>query len=271
MSDQTDGDVYLPTVDGDFLPEAPSELTRKGMFVKMPVMIGWTEEDATRFTPQDKDSREFLHVFFPDLSAATVERILDLYPEEEFREETGAGLSAQFYRSARIMRDILFVCPSFLFGLGMARKYWERNNLIYPPVYLYDFNQTIMDEPGLGVVHSSDLPYVFANIEMYQNGEGVQVHIAEQDHELEKRASRTWSTFASFGVPSLPPETGRETLLDWEGGYGKSDSGNEEGGEDVNVYVIGGPSPGLSQLEEQRLKERCGFLNSDDVIKELRY
>ena len=40
------GDVYLPTVDGDFLPLPSSELTLKGMFPKLPIIIGWTNDDC---------------------------------------------------------------------------------------------------------------------------------------------------------------------------------------------------------------------------------
>lgn len=35
------GDVYLPIVDGDFLPAAPSELIRTGRFTPVPFIGGW--------------------------------------------------------------------------------------------------------------------------------------------------------------------------------------------------------------------------------------
>ncbi|THV00539.1 alpha/beta-hydrolase [Dendrothele bispora CBS 962.96] len=274
MFDRTDGDVFLPTIDDDFLPMAPSELARRGMFVKMPVLIGWTQDDATKFTPGDKDSREFLRLFFPDLSEVTVEKILDLYPERDFDANVESNLGVQFYRSAQIMRDILFVCPSFLFGWSIAKKYWDKNNLIYPPVYFFDFNQTTEDDPGFGVVHSSDLPYVFGNLNRDGDREGEEGHLKQGDYEVEKRTSRSWSTFVNIGAPSLPSETDRETLLEWEEGYGNrySVTGNEEEAmSDAKVYVIGGPRPGINRLEEQKLKERCGFLNREDVVKELKY
>ncbi|KAF5346922.1 hypothetical protein D9758_010092 [Tetrapyrgos nigripes] len=282
-SDHTDGDIFLPFIDGKYFPKALSELTRRGMFAKMPVMIGWTEDDASRFVPRDKGTREFLQAYFPDLVDGTLDRIMELYPEEDFTANTGVGLNADFYRSSRIMRDILFVCPSFFFGWGMAKKYWNGNNLIFPPVYLYEFDQTIMDEPGLGVVHSSDLPYVFANFEVYKNGGGVDVHISQQDEDLRKKVLGTWTAFAHVGVPSLPSDTGtdtvRVTLEGWEGAYGEfgvkgvSSRADGSGDEmmDGKVYVIGGAHSGMATLEEQKLKERCGFLNRDDVIKELKY
>jgi carboxylesterase type B len=34
-------DIWLPSVDGDFLPDKPSRLIRTGRFHKMPVIAGW--------------------------------------------------------------------------------------------------------------------------------------------------------------------------------------------------------------------------------------
>lgn len=35
------GDLYLPTVDGHFLPAASSQLVREGRFTPVPLMAGW--------------------------------------------------------------------------------------------------------------------------------------------------------------------------------------------------------------------------------------
>lgn len=42
-STENDGDIYLPTIDDDFLPDAASELVQNGRFAKMPMMIGWMQ------------------------------------------------------------------------------------------------------------------------------------------------------------------------------------------------------------------------------------
>ncbi|KAF5346902.1 hypothetical protein D9758_010113 [Tetrapyrgos nigripes] len=289
-SSQNDGDVYLPTVDGDFLPSASSELTRQGRFVRMPVIIGWTEDDGTLFTPANTTMEEFLHIFYPDLTQTTISRLLELYPVEDFNANTEAGLSAEFYRTAQVFRDILLVCPSFLFGHAMADKYsqdladadehpeWRggpKTGAI--PVFLYSFNQTILTpsleslgSPGLGVIHSSELAYVYASFTAY-NTTGL-VNPTEADYALLEQVSRSWTTFASVGLPTIP---GKVTLKGWEGSYHP-----DVGMMDAGVYVVGGSDPGVSKLEgkgsnkvlvAQKLKERCGFLNSDAVIEQLKY
>lgn len=72
------------------------------------------------------------------------------------------------------------------------------------------------------------------------------------------------------------------TLQGWGSAYPNA-TGEIGGGEGVDnawVYVIGGPNEGMSSLEGegavdaiavQKLKERCGFLNREDVIAQLKY
>lgn len=135
------------------------------------------------------------------------------------------------------------------------------------PVYHYDFNQTVVgplvdamdDVTGMRVGHTSEFAYVFDSFEAY-NDAGYQVHPTANDLELMKRASRSWSTFAAQGNPSLPDHV---TLKDWDLAYGSDD--------EPGIMVIGGPHEGISVggPEDQRLKERCGFLNQPAIIKAL--
>ncbi|EKG17208.1 Carboxylesterase type B [Macrophomina phaseolina MS6] len=192
-STTTDGDIWLPTTDHDFLPAASSTLTLTGAFPRIPLLIGWTEDDATLFTPRTittpTDTAAFLSARWPALSTTTISALLSLYPSSDFAPR--ANLSAEFYRAAQIFRDILLVCPSFLLGGAMAQKYTPNSinasataHNDPPPVYYYTQNQTVLTPylaanglPGLGVVHTSDLAYVFANFtpvldEEEENGDG---------------------------------------------------------------------------------------------------
>ena len=138
-STQNDGDTYLPAVDGDFLPMASSKLAKEGLFSPMPIIVGWTEDDATIFTHSTiKTSEEtvaFINLYFPGLNSTSVSKLLSLYPISDFAGNPSANLSAEFYRSAQITRDIIFSCPSFYFGYAMSKK--AEN------VYFYSHNQTI--------------------------------------------------------------------------------------------------------------------------------
>jgi carboxylesterase type B len=300
-SSENDGDIYLPTVDGDFLPASGSELVRTGRFTKMPIMAGWTNNDATLFTSTSiktaNDTQNFFETYYPALTQTTLSEILSLYPVSDFAANPSANLSAEFYRSAQIFRDILLACPNFYLGHAMANKCTSitpasnasdqsayREDASCPPVYLYVQNQTILTpyleasgEPGLGVIHTSELPYVFGDFYLY-NTSGSTVYPTQSDYELNARQSRAWSTFASVGQPSL---TNKNTLQGWEPAFEPGFAENDTTGViGAKLYVIGGPQAGLSQLEgkdvdgavgAEQLYERCGFLNSAEVITQLQY
>lgn len=280
----SDGDIWLPNTDADFLPAAPSDLIRTGSFAQMPIVVGWTRNDATLFTPStidtDVDTRDFVGSYYPYLNATNFETLMGLYPVSDFVANTTANLSAEFYRSAEIFRDILLTCPSFYFGHAMAEKYYNSSSNSSIPVYIYEQNQTILSAyldttgtPGLGVIHTSELAYVFGNFTPFEWSSLADVTIpSDADHELLKQQSRSWSTFATLGKPSV---ASKDTLQGWRSAYAVGD-----GMMDAEIYIVGGLDPGMSALEgsganpdvaAQELRERCGFLNREDIIKELKY
>jgi hypothetical protein len=143
-------------------------------------------------------------------------------------------------------------------------------------VYLYDFNQTISDQlikgyynlTGFGVIHGSENEYVWGNLSIYDTGK-YPFYASSADNALVSRASRSWSTFASTGKPSLQ---GHDTFTGFTTAFPGKDA--------LAVFIAGGPSEGLSTidgpgakavLKAQRLRERCAFLNSDEIIEQLRY
>lgn len=284
LIEATDGDIWLPSVDGTFLPAAPSELVRTGNFTQMPIVLGWTRNDVALFKPltfgTDGETREFIRTLFPYLTNETFEMLLKLYPVSDFSPHIPGNRSAEHYRCSQILRDIIFTCPSFYFGHAMAKKYYEMPEANYIPVYIYEQNQTILtpylesvDGPGLGVIHTSELAYVFGNFTPYEHTWPRKIiQPSESDHRLREQMSRSWANFATLGRPG---HGSKNTLQGWEPAYAAGDDMM-----DASVYVVGGPAPGMSDLDGedansdvagQRLKERCGFLNDEAVIRQLRY
>lgn len=121
---QDQGDSWLPVVDGDFLPAAPSELLSSGRFANITAMIGWADDDADLFTPEDtktaNQTYEFLRLYLPAMTEAHLQHLLSLYPISDFHNTYFADgkikLHAEFYRLGRIYRDILFTCQPILVG-----------------------------------------------------------------------------------------------------------------------------------------------------------
>ncbi|RDI87227.1 hypothetical protein Vi05172_g2956 [Venturia inaequalis] len=270
------GDTYLPTIDGDFVPEAPSALLAAGKFSRIPFMAGWMKDDATPFTlttiQTTADTLAYISITSPGLTPATLNSLLALYPITDFAPNTTPALSAEFYRTAQIFRDILLTCPNFLLGAAMAKKFTSKS----PPIYLFMQNQTILDSKptgptGLGIIHTSELPYVFGQFADYNTTNSTLFPTAS-DYELHERQSRSWSTFAWTGRPSID---GKRTLEGWTGSYDEW-TGDVEGISGTKVYTIGGGNAGLSAIQQgaiaaQKLASRCAYLNSADVIKQLKY
>ena len=286
ITEESDGDIFLPTVDQDFLPCLASDLISSGKFPKMPLIIGWEENDGTLFadptisTPAN--TKAFVTLDFPYLTPSTLSTLLDLYPSTDFEANVAASRSAEFYRSAEIMRDIVFVCPSLLFGKAMAEKYTASDECAAPPVYLFANNQTLIANiyaalglTGLGVPHGSELSYLWGNISLLDVTNlgipGYKFAPTAEDYELEKQMPRSWASFAWTDNPSLE---GKGTLPDWISAY--PDVNRDRNGD---VYVIAGGHQGMagpegqynSDIYHEKIVERCAFLNSPVVIGQLKY
>lgn len=266
------GDIWLPVVDGDFLPEAPSRLIGEGRLANVTAMMGWCENDVTFFTDNKihtaNDSFNFISAYAPGLDEQDVSRLMSLYPASDFPANEAASLSSEFFRSARVFRDLLMTCPPIWYA--------ERLNAAGNDVYLYDWNQTILDpvlahasnQSGLGPIHTSEFAYIFGNLSHYDVN-GYPFHPTVSDMQLKTRGSRSWSTFAATGRP------GRKSHDTFQG-FGSAFSTENE----TELYVAGGPFEGLSALDgprsyraisQQRLVERCSFINSPRIVERLRY
>lgn len=261
------GDSWLPAVYDDFLPAPPSVLTAEGRFAKIPTMIGWTDNDVAFYTPTDihteQDTFDFVASYLPSMRPSSITDLLALYPSSDFAPDPQNSISSETTRSARIFRDILMTCMPVWYGSALSRA--------GAPVYLFDFNQTLLDpiftalhKPALGAIHTSEFAYVFGNISHYDvDVQGYRFNPADSDYRLQTQVSRSWSAFAAVGRPSVER---KQTLRGWEKAF-SSDG-------ETRIFVVGGPEEGLSALDgegasdalaRQRLRERCGFLNSEEI------
>ncbi|KAL2270630.1 hypothetical protein VTJ83DRAFT_1 [Remersonia thermophila] len=307
------GDIWLPSVDGDFLPEAPSTLIRQGRFAIMPAaeniaaaMFGWCENDVTLFTDihikSANDTEAFLTSYVSGVLPEKIKELLTLYPVSEFTAAATQTLSAEFFRAARIFRDIVMVCPTLWYAERLAqaatagrgaecagRQGARRVETAPASVYLYDWNQTIL-EPllegwtgrfGWGSVPTSEIGYIFANFSSYDDvvidSRGDLVPPGATDYALQVRGSRSWSTFASTGSPWMRE---KHTFKGFKPAFPEVNSGMNRR---ISIFVAGGPHQGLTvvdghnirakstALKEQKLRERCMFLNSPEMIEQVGY
>ncbi|KAI5862661.1 alpha/beta-hydrolase [Durotheca rogersii] len=212
------GPGFYPTVDGDVLPNYPSELLRAGRFARVPHIYGITTDEGTDNAPvgvinTDTDLRKYLlHGVGFDFPSTTVDHILELYPDDPAQgipADTGAerfaDLGWQYKRIAAIVGDIFYHAPRRY----DVRKYTSWGN----PTYSYRFNtrpwreNTTSTAPdsnatgGLapaseGVAHFSEVAFVFAN--------PTTVGPWPAYRRLSDQLSSQWIRFAHTGNPNGP-------------------------------------------------------------------
>lgn len=202
--------------DGDVLPNYPSELLRAGRFAPVPHIYGTTSDEGTDNAPvginTDADLRTYLlqRTGF-DFPVATVDRIMELYPDDPAQGvpvDTGAERFAaegwQYKRVAAIVGDVFYHGP---------RRYDVQHYAPRSPTYVYRFNTrrwdyeassttTTADSKSTGqltpaykgVAHFSEVPFVFANPTM--------IGPWPEYHKLSDQLSSHWIRFAHTGDPN---------------------------------------------------------------------
>lgn len=201
------------------LPNYPSELLRAGRFAHVPHIYGTTSDEGTDNAPigvnTDADLRDFLlHGTGFDFPATTVDRILEIYPDDPAQGvpintglERFADKGWQYKRIAAIVGDVFYHAP---------RRYDTRHYAPRAPTYVYRFNtrpwESTSDTTGSGnssvygdgqlapaykgVEHFSEVAFVFAN--------PTTVGPWPQYRKLSDQISSQWIRFAHTGDPNGP-------------------------------------------------------------------
>lgn len=275
--------TFRPTAPSSFLPAAPSQLLSSGRFLKgIDLLIGWNEDDGTQFIASPINNASAFTAWtasqFPNLSTRNSKEFTTLYPESDFSDLPSEGVNKNYFRAARVIRDVHFACPSLLVSDSVKR---------YSPgssVYLYSLNFTVFrvghalyNRSFVGNDHFSDIPYVFDYVNQQP-----YVAVADQtDYDLASRMSGSWAAFAHFSQPTVPSLSAQEnlsrnlTLAPWAEAYAARGKG-------LGLRIIGGPKDGFATipwrgargtgngnaLYDEKLAERCGFWNRPDVLRE---
>ncbi|KAK8085107.1 hypothetical protein PG997_006378 [Apiospora hydei] len=312
--------TFIPSVDDDFLPDRPSALYKTGRFVKVPIALGWTHDDgatnagpATDFqTEADIQTaiRHFAHALTDDDYAA----LFALYPASDFAVEVHSyearkaaadpAVEVHYFRAARILRDLLFTCSSLDFASEMSKPSDRPSSS--PGARLYDLNQSTVTPllraaagmPWLGVVHGSDIDYLYNN--MFPRETLADADLALSDQLL--------AAFVNFAYTADPNGAGA-AVPSWPEAFPSvtNGGGSSQSRPAVDVQLIGGPwgtgnchlaadtgvagegsfaaeqmdmqhpmvdstkygemggerlQQGQRELERDRLLERCGFINT---------
>ncbi|KAJ4374043.1 hypothetical protein N0V83_002782 [Neocucurbitaria cava] len=211
------GPGWYPIVDGDVIPNYPTELLHSGRFAHIPHLYGTNSDEGTDNAPAggviNNDTQ--LHDFLKgstgfDFPESVIEKIMELYPDDPAQgiplntgEERFAEQGYQFKRIAAIMGDVFYHATR----LDDARWYSK-----FSPTYIYRFNtkpwqnSPTATEGGAapaykGVSHFSEVAFVFANPSFY--GPWAEYKA------LSDQMSAQWINFVAGGSPNA------EDLPNW--------------------------------------------------------
>lgn len=285
---------FSPSYDSDYITDRPSVLLRKGAFVKsvsplaalfqisvshlnadIPMIASWVTNDGAWYVQPTVTSDASVLASFEQyiigLSTPSLERLLSLYPESDFKYlvRPGEKATSQYYRAAQMNRDIWFTCPvidfSYHYSLSSNRdvRLYEMNQTKFGPIYAY------MGVPEWRVAHLSDIPYLM-NEDVAAGGDN-----SPAQRELSAQLSGSVAAFAWTGDPTAATAAkGAKALKDWPVAFGKGEKapgklkvyviGGEEGSGAATV-IAGGGTEGTRRdkaVAWEKLVERCAFINS---------
>ncbi|KAL8212967.1 UNVERIFIED_CONTAM: hypothetical protein K2H54_059863 [Gekko kuhli] len=192
--------VFVPTTDGEFLPDTPRNLLDVGSFPVKPVLTGFTSTEGSLFLSSSapgfslynnslinhQQLLEGLRLLLPDAPDGTTEMADIIYTHGEQGEAR--------YRNAliRASGDYLFLCPVAVVAGAMADS--------GSPVFAYffrhrpSFASVVAD--WIGVPHCAELPYMFGDP---LSGAGGNVTYPPVEVELSQRIMRYWGEFVKTG------------------------------------------------------------------------
>lgn len=187
---------FVPTTDGDFLPDAPWKLVKAGHNQSMPILVGFTTNEGSNFLissyfPFDLEDAsqigwEKLLKVLGQMLQGTPEHVIEAIALQYSPAEQGTTR----YRWAmeQIISDMLIACGV----VDVAQRESEAQS----PVYAYTFAyrpRKLSSPEWTGVPHGSDLLFLFGT-----QAAGNQ-NFTEAEAALSRRVMWYWAEFARSG------------------------------------------------------------------------
>jgi para-nitrobenzyl esterase len=180
---------FGPVVDGHDLPQQPCDAAPAAFSDDIPLLIGDTKDESTRFLADDDAvwnrtlTEAELRSRLAAIAGGAADRLVDLYRTRDPRGNPAELLIAALTHGQFWVRSALFA---------------ERKAARRAPVYLYSLAwETPAFEGRLKAPHALDLPFVFDNTEVAEATAG-----AAGARDLAATMSAAWIAFARAGNPA---------------------------------------------------------------------
>ncbi|KAF8143469.1 carotenoid ester lipase precursor [Mycena galopus ATCC 62051] len=157
--------VWRPRVDGDVVVYNPVISVSKGLYARVPIMSGDSDDEGTEFSLSNDNittSSEFLSYinsnYLPNSPSASIGKLGKLYPDDPtqgspFNTGLANQFTPQFKRLAAFQGDYVFIGARrfFLEYASKTQNTWSWRAL----------NKRGKSTPILGAAHGSDVPFWF--------------------------------------------------------------------------------------------------------------
>ncbi|XP_048345612.1 acetylcholinesterase-like isoform X2 [Sphaerodactylus townsendi] len=199
---------FVPTTDGDFIPDDPQKLVKSRRFQAKPIMIGTTSDEGSVFifyaSPLLCTSSECLLTWEKLLEGlklgvrnATNDTIQAIARGYSGAEPKGPAQNRSALSQA--WGDYFFVCPAN----EVATETVKTGSPVYAYTFTHHSNGSVWPE-WMGSCHGSELPYLFGTLTLLP---GTNKTHTKAELELIPRVMRYWAEFARSGNPT-PSEVG---------------------------------------------------------------
>jgi para-nitrobenzyl esterase len=184
-SEQQGAVRWGPIVDGVEVPDQPRELYRRGLFARIPVIMGAVGDEGWNYVdrsfPSGLDALQYESAVRTEFGM-DADAILRTYPLTAFATPKDA--------LARLTGDVEVVCE--------ARRVARVLHHDGAPVYVYSFDYVVDAVPPARAFHGLDLNFVFGN-----NFGAPSNHVLTADDlSLFRTISTFWARFAETGDPN---------------------------------------------------------------------
>ncbi|XP_077180758.1 cholinesterase-like [Paroedura picta] len=194
---------FIPTTDGDFLPDDPQKLVESRRFQSKPIMIGTTSDEGSiyvyfaapsshKFNESLLTWEELLTLLNTTISNATEDFIQSIALMYSKAEPEGPAQNRSVL--SQTWGDYYTVCPANRVATATAK-----NGI---PVYAYTFthrtNGSFWPE-WMGATHGAEIPYLFGTQAVLPVTNGTHT---KAELELITQVMQYWAEFARSGNPT---------------------------------------------------------------------
>ena len=195
----TDGkeNPFRPFVDGVIIPEKPYEIIRKGNASKVPLMLGWNEDELGiigNFLNQANEERKKVIVGMIrnrirnyGVTDEGIDKLLKVYkPIMKTKYPDNA-----YKHWDAILSDAMFGIPT----IRQLEAHLENQSNVFCYIFTYKSSKY-----G-GVYHTFEIPFVFGTFKTADIPEGA-IDSIEEAETVAKKIMDTWISFARIGNPN---------------------------------------------------------------------